>query len=128
MLMSSLDALSKVRRYMLKTLWIISRFYAEETGTGYSITRTAEGLARYYSVRVLCGQPDYVYHDRRAPASEIINGVQVFRAAATSFSNRNLLVKMLNMLTSSFSIFWLVIKHVRRNQPVIIVNVPPPLP
>ena len=128
MLMSSLDALSKVRRYMLKTLWIISRFYAEETGTGYSITRTAEGLARYYSVRVLCGQPDYVYHDRRAPSFEIVNGVQVFRSAATNFSNRNLLVKMLNMLTSSVSILWLVIKHVRRNQPVIIVNLPPLLP
>ena len=113
---------------MLKTLWIISRFYAEETGTGYSVTRTAEGLTRYYSVRVLCGQPDYVYHDRRAPSSEIVNGVQIFRSAATNFSNRNLLVKMLNMLTSSVSILWMVIKHVQRDQPVIIVNLPPLLP
>ncbi len=37
-------------------------------------------------------------------------------------------MKMLNMFTSSTSIFWLVIKHVRRNQPVIIVNLPPLLP
>ncbi len=113
---------------MARTLCIISRFYAEETGTGFSITRTAEGLSRYYSVRVLCGQPDYLDHKRRAPSTEIVNNVRIYRSTATAFSNGSLVVKALNMFTSSISIFFLILKHVQRGQPVIVVNLPPLLP
>ncbi len=109
-------------------LWIVSRFYAEETGTGYTMTRTAEGLSRYFSVHVLCGQPDYVYHTRRAPRHEIQNNVTILRVYATLFSNEGLPFKLLNMIISSLQIFFQGLRFVKRNEAVLIVNLPPLLP
>jgi len=109
-------------------LWIVSRFYAEETGTGYAMTRTAEGLSHYFSVHVLCGQPDYVHITRRAARNEIQNNVTIFRVNATPFSNESLPFKLLNMIISSLQIFFQGLRFVKRNETVLIVNLPPLLP
>lgn len=112
----------------MKRVWIISRFYAEETGTGYVLTRTAEGLTEHFSVNVLCGQPDYVHHERRAPLRENVNGVTIIRVRSTGFSNKSLLIKMLNMVSGSLLIFFKTLQNVGRDEPVLIVNLPPLLP
>lgn len=92
------------------------------------MTRTAEGLTKYFSVYVLCGQPDYVDHNRRAPLREYLNGVTIIRVLSTGFNNKSLFIKLLNMLTSSSLIFFKALQTIGRDEPVIIVNLPPLLP
>lgn len=111
-----------------KRLWVVSQFYAEETGTGYSMTRIAEGLAEYFSVAVLCGQPHYVSRDRHAPSREERNGVLIQRVMATPFNNDSLLLKLINMVTISFSMFIQVVRRIESNDLVFFTNLPPTLP
>jgi len=85
-------------------------------------------LTEYFSVYVLCGQPDYVHHERRAPLRENVNGVAIIRVRSTGFSNKSLLIKVLNMLSSSLLIFFKTLQNVGRDEPVLIVNLPPLLP
>src|SRR5262249_1990447 len=109
-------------------LWIISHFYAEETGTGHSMTRIAEGLAPYYAVNVICGQPNYVRHALHAPRCNVQNDVVIYRCPATPFNNQNMLIKFLNMFTISMAIFFKTLRLIRRDDLVFFLNLPPIAP
>ena len=109
---------------MAGNYWVISQFFAEESGTGFSVTRLAEGLASHVPVSVICGMPNYVDPNKTAPMKETRNGVRILRCKA-SILNNNLLFKFLNMVTISFNMFLKVLFHVKPNDNVIIVNLPP---
>jgi glycosyltransferase involved in cell wall biosynthesis len=111
-----------------RKLWIISHFYAEETGTGHSMTRIAEGLAPYYAVNVICGQPNYVRHTLHAPRCDVQNDVTIYRCPATPFNNQNIFIKSLNMLTISMTIFFKTWCLIRRDDLVFFSNLPPIAP
>src|SRR5215831_8792179 len=111
-----------------RKLWIISHFYAEETGTGHSMTRIAEGLTPYYAVNVICGQPNYVRHDLHTPRYDVQNNVVIYRCPATPFNNQNIFIKFLNMLTISIAIFFKTLQLVRREDLVFFSNLPPIVP
>ena len=65
---------------MSNHIWVVSElYYPEETSTGYFLTRIAEGLARYYTVNVLCSQPTYSARGTRAPDREHHSGVDIQR-------------------------------------------------
>lgn len=113
----------KERKY-----WIISQFFAEDTGTGYSMTRIAEGLAKYYSINVICGQPHYLSRKNLAPREEYRNGVFIKRIYSTPFVNNNLLLKLVNMLSASVSLFFSILRNIKIGDIVLFTNLPPVAP
>jgi colanic acid biosynthesis glycosyl transferase WcaI len=112
-----------------QVVWIVSElFYPEVTSTGYFLTRIAEGLASDYQVRVLCTQPTYSRRGTRAPSKENYHGVAIIRVLATAFNKDRLILRSINFLTISVSIFMSALLRFRRGDIVISVTNPPTLP
>jgi colanic acid biosynthesis glycosyl transferase WcaI len=109
--------------------WVISELYhPEETSTGAFLTQIAEGLARRFLVRVLCGQPTYGARGQRAPVDEVRNGVRIHRCWGTTFNKDVLPLRMINMLTIALSIMLNVVWRIRAGDCVLVVTNPPLLP
>jgi glycosyltransferase involved in cell wall biosynthesis len=114
---------------MKSLVWVVSElYYPEESATGYLLTRIAEGLAKQYQVRVLCGQPNYLSRGVRAPVTEVRNGVDIRRCPSTTWNKDILLFRLFNLVTISFSIFWEGVCNFRRRDVVLVVTNPPSLP
>lgn len=112
-----------------KTLWVVTElYYPEETSTGYYLTRTAEGLADDFEVKVLCGQPNYSARGQRAPKHEHHKNVEIFRAYGTTLDKNVIFFRLINMLTLSFSIFWKALRKFKKGEQVLVVTTPPSLP
>lgn len=114
---------------MPRRIWIVSElYYPEQTSTGFFITKIAEGLAQYFSVHALCGQPNYSARGVRAPKREKHKGVYIQRCLGTTFRKDDFLLRLINMVSLSLSIFILAIFKVRKQDHVIVVTTPPSLP
>ena len=110
-------------------IWGLSElYYPETTSTGYFVTGTAEGLAPWYEVNIICGQPGYSQRGVRAPAHELRNGVNVHRCWSTTLDKNRLACRIINLLTVSGALFVTALLHVRRGDIVISVTNPPLLP
>jgi glycosyltransferase involved in cell wall biosynthesis len=111
------------------TLWVVSElYYPEETSTGYYMTRTAEGLTDSFTVKALCGQPNYSSRGTRAPKHELRRNVEIFRAAGTTLNKNVIAFRLINMITLSISIFLKGIFRFRAGDQVLVVTTPPSLP
>jgi glycosyltransferase involved in cell wall biosynthesis len=107
----------------------VSELYSPElTSTGYFLTGIAEGLAKVYDVSVLCGQPSYLARGVHAPRREDLNGVEVHRCWATTLDKNRLLLRIINLITISVSIFISALFHFRDGDVVIAVTNPPLMP
>jgi colanic acid biosynthesis glycosyl transferase WcaI len=114
---------------MSQKVWVISElYYPEDTSTGYFLTQIAEGLAGSFDVHVLSSQPTYSSRGMRAPASEKLNGVQVYRCPSTTLNKDILLYKLINISTISTSIFIQALLRIRKNDLALVVTNPPLLP
>lgn len=112
-----------------QTLWIVSElYYPEETSTGYYLTRTAEDMTKTFTVRVVCGQPNYSSRGVKAAKKETHNGVEIFRAAGTTLNKNVIIYKLINMMTLSVGIFFKCLFNIRSNDRVLVVTTPPTLP
>ena len=110
-------------------IWVISElYYPEETSTGYFLTKIAEGLAHKYKVDVLCGKPTYAAKGIPTKPFEIHNQVNVRRVWSTTFDKDNLFLRMINVVTFSFSV--LIWSHfsIKKTDKVLVVTNPPFLP
>lgn len=103
-------------------------YYPEEISTGYYLTSIAEGLTDKFSVKVLCGQPKHMSRGLTAPKREIRNGVEIFRAAATTFDKNVMLYRLINMFTIGVAMFYNALKRFRRGDHVLVVTAPPTMP
>jgi colanic acid biosynthesis glycosyl transferase WcaI len=114
---------------MSRSILIVSElYYPEETSTGYFLTKIAEGLARYYSVDVLCSQPTYSERGVRAPEHEQHNGVKIQRCRGTTLNKDSMIFRIINLITISVSIFLNVKRKIRKQDIVLVVTNPPLLP
>lgn len=110
-------------------VWVVSElYYPEETSTGYLLTCTAEGIARRFPVSVLCSQPTYAARGQRSPVYEERNGVQIHRCWGTTFGKDRILLRLINMMTITVSIFLSALMRLRRGDYVFVVTNPPALP
>ncbi len=110
-------------------LWVLSElYYPEETSTGYYLTKLAEGLAARRPVRVVCGQPSYSNRGMRAPRDEVHNRVAIHRCWATTWNKDHLALRLVNLLTVSFSLVTYLLLHLRHGDRVLVVTNPPLLP
>lgn len=103
-------------------------YYPEETSTGFIMTRIAEGLAQTFEVHAICVQPSYSLHGVRAPRHEKRNNVTIRRCWATAFDRNKLGLRLLNLLTITFSTFVQMVWRFRRANLVLVVTNPPLLP
>lgn len=110
--------------------WIVSElYYPEETSTGHVMTSIAEQLAEDgWVVGAVCAQPTYSARGIRAPRREVHGGVRVERAWSTTFDKNRILGRILNGVTSSLSIGWRMLRHLRSGDRVLVVTNPPLLP
>lgn len=111
------------------TLWVVSElYYPEETSTGYYMTRIAEGLTDAFTVKALCGQPNYSSRGTKAPKHEFRRDVEVFRAAGTTLNKNIILFRLINMMTLSLSTFLKGMIRFKSRDQVLVVTTPPSLP
>jgi glycosyltransferase involved in cell wall biosynthesis len=114
---------------MANRAFVVSElYYPEETSTGYLLTRIAEGIAHDVPVVAICSQPTYSARGIRAPARERRHDVDIERCAGTTFDKNSLVGRALNAVTISLSLWWRVLRRVRRGDVVIVVTNPPFLP
>jgi glycosyltransferase involved in cell wall biosynthesis len=102
-------------------------YYPEESGTGYVLGRICEGLAPTHPVFVLCAYPPTDGADT-LPPREVRNGVTIERCAGTRFDRNNLLLRSVNLVTLSVSMFFRAVQRLRRGDRVLVVTNPPSLP
>ncbi|TSA19534.1 glycosyltransferase WbuB [bacterium] len=110
-------------------LFIFSElYYPDDSATGYILTRIAEGLAKSYEVHVLCGPLNP--HGRIAgeSAGKTRNGVTIERCSGTALNKNSDLLRLVNLLTVSFSIFWKALRRLSAGNSVLVVTNPPTLP
>jgi glycosyltransferase involved in cell wall biosynthesis len=113
----------------MPTVWFVSElYYPEETSTGYYVTGIAEGLAKTFTVKVICSQPTYRARGVRMPARERRNGVEIWRCGGTTFDKNNVVLRALNIFTISFGMLVLAIQLIRRGDAVVVTTNPPSLP
>lgn len=103
-------------------------YYPEDISTGYYLTSIAEGLANKFSVKVLCGQPKHMSRGTTAPKHEIRNGVEIYRASATTFDKNVMLFRLVNMFTIGVAMFYNSLKRFRKGDHVLVVTAPPTMP
>jgi glycosyltransferase involved in cell wall biosynthesis len=114
---------------MPKRIWLVSElYYPEETSTGYYITKIAEGLAQFFEVHVLCGQPAYFARGTRAPRREKHKGVEIERCLGTTLDKNVMLYRLLNLVTLSLSIFFRALFQFKRGDEALVVTAPPTFP
>ncbi len=92
------------------------------------MTGIAEGLAKDFSVRVICGQPNYAARGTLAPAHEFHEEVEIFRVWGTTLNKDVIFFRLLNMLTLGASIFLKLLVKIKKGQSVLVVSAPPTLP
>lgn len=110
-------------------LWVLTEvYYPEDISTGYYLTTIAEGLARDRMVKVITGQPKHMSRGVKAPAHEVRNRVEIFRASGTTFDKNVFALRLINMLTIGLSVFVKSLRHFRRGDHVLVVTAPPSLP
>ncbi len=114
---------------MKQRLWVVTElYYPELTSTGYYLTKIAEGLAKDFDVKVLCGQPSYGARGIKAPKHEVRNDVEIFRLIGTTLNKDVILFRIVNMVTLGISIFLNGLLRFRKGDFVLVVTTPPILP
>jgi len=92
------------------------------------MSKLAEGIGQYNSIKVLCGYPVYTARGATVPKREIRNGVKVERCYATRFDKNVIVLRLFNLLTVSISIFFKVLLRIQKQDIVLVVTTPPLLP
>ncbi len=115
-----------MREEKKKRLWIACElYYPEDNTTGFYMTKLAEGLAPHLDVHALCGQPNYHRRGQRAPKRERRNGVSIFRVSSTTFDKNIAILKIINMISLSLSMFLGGLRWFKKGDDVLIVSAPP---
>ena len=103
-------------------------YYPEQTSTGYLLTKTAEGLAENYRVKVATGPATNFFQKVGYPAYEVKDNVEIFRCRGTKFDKNFVLGRLLNLVTCSTAIFWKALLICQRGETILVVTNPPLLP
>ena len=114
----------------LPTIVVLTELYfPEQTSTGYFLTKTAEGLAQNYSVKVITGpSTNSLLPCNGFPQHETRSNVEIWRCQGTVFDKNSLLGRLSNLITRSVGIFWKALFTCRRDSIILVVTNPPLLP
>ena len=110
-------------------IWVLSElYYPEQTSTGYLLTKTAEGLAETYSVKVITGPASTFLRQVEAPRHELRHNVEILRCPGTSLNKNSIRGRLLNLITRSAAILWAALWRCNRDDLLLVVTNPPLLP
>jgi glycosyltransferase involved in cell wall biosynthesis len=112
----------------MSRVWIVSDVFDPKLdSTGLLMTRLARGLAGWGEVNVLCAR--YRSADGQlATLREHTDGVNVRRCRTTRFNKDNPLLRLVNVVTSSLTLFFGAVGSFRSADRVMVVTSPPLLP
>ncbi|CCI32217.1 glycosyltransferase family 4 protein [Microcystis sp. T1-4] len=113
---------------MSRIIILTELYFPEQTSTGYLLTKTAEGLAKEYKVKVITGPATNFFLAEKSPPQETINNVDVIRCAGTTFNKDYFLGRILNILTRTIAIFLKCLILCQREDCLLVVTNPPLLP
>lgn len=109
-------------------LYIVSEiYYPEEAATSHIVTKIAEGLASEIDVHVLTGPPDYTSR-YKASALEKRNGVTIERISALSLDKNKVINRILRAAMLTLTLGYRAFRRIQRNDLVLILTNPAPLP
>ena len=112
-----------------KNIWFLSEvYYPDEQGTAFYTTGLAEGLAKQYSVGVLCSYPSVTARGSQVLQTEIRNGVLVERCMGTTYNKDIFVLRLVNIFTYSVALIIKALARIRRGDIVIVVTSPPSVP
>lgn len=103
-------------------------YYPDEVGTAYYMTRLSEHFAGFSEVGVLCGRPKYDARGVPVPSREFLNGVWIERCLDSTLDKNVFVLRLFNVVVSSFSIFLRALVRINRGDIVFVVTSPPLLP
>lgn len=110
-------------------VWIVSELYhPEQTATGYFLTGIAEGIAGRFPTGAVCCRPTYAGRALRVPWRETHNGVEIIRCRATRLDPHKLVPRAINALTITASMFFTLLRVLKKGDVAIVVTNPPSLP
>lgn len=113
----------------MDTIWVLTELYfPEQTSTGYLLTKTAEGLAEDYEVKVITGPATNFLQSIDYACHEFRNNIEIFRCKGTNFEKDWLLGRLINILTRSLAIFWKALSLCKEKDVILVVTNPPLLP
>ena len=108
--------------------WIVTEFYhPDENATGYLMTNLARGMCRTRTVGVVCRNPKSVHSEESTQSLSVCEPV-VHRMWSTHFSKDILLLRFVNILTLTSSIFVSLLRRLRQGDAVLVVTNPPTIP
>jgi len=92
------------------------------------MTCLAEYFARFWPVKVICGQPKYSARGTGALRKAVRHGVEIERALDLALDKNVLLFRILSMFVVSFSMLLRMAKGIRQGDIVLAVTSPPLMP
>lgn len=112
----------------MDNLWIATElFYPEQTSTSFILTKIANRLSEKYSVKVVCGEPVYDKESKTSESFVLNRNVFVHKIKGWLGNKNSLLFRTLRFVFLSLSIFFYLLKNVKRGEKVLIVTNPAPL-
>ncbi|WP_449401107.1 glycosyltransferase family 4 protein [Chryseobacterium wanjuense] len=112
----------------MENLWIATElFYPEETSTSFILTKIANRLSDKYSIKVVCGEAVYDKSKNQSDYFTLNSNVFVHRIKGFTGDKNSLISRTLRFIFLSFSIFFYLLKNVKKGEKVFIVTNPAPL-
>ena len=112
----------------MENLWIATElFYPEETSTSFILTKIANRLSDKYSIKVVCGEAVYDKSKSQSDYFTLNSDVFVHRIKGFTGDKNSLVSRSLRFVFLSFSIFFYLLKNVKKGEKVFIVTNPAPL-
>ncbi|MEC5171962.1 glycosyltransferase family 4 protein [Chryseobacterium nepalense] len=112
----------------MDNLWIATElFYPEQTSTSFILTKIANRLSEKFSVKVVCGHPVYDRNIKTGKYFTLNSKVSVHRVKGMSGNKDSLLFRTVRFVFLSLSMFFYLLKNVKKGEKVLIVTNPAPL-
>ncbi len=112
---------------MQKRIWIISEFYYPiVTSTGFYVTEIAEFLAKNdFDVHVITTASRYnEIKTIKVTKEEIYNNVTIHRVLSADIDKNNFIKRAFRLLLTSISLFFYILRNVRRNEELLVLTNP----
>jgi glycosyltransferase involved in cell wall biosynthesis len=107
--------------------WIITQlFYPDETSTGYVMTKIAETLSEHGEVNVICGSSNY--QSKNLNTYKTLEGyIKIYRIQTPNLDKNKIVFRLYVFLFFTISVFFEILKKVKRGDTVVLVTNPPTL-
>lgn len=107
--------------------WIITQlFYPDETSTGYVMTKIAETLSEHGEVNVICGSSNY--QSKNLNTYKTLEGdIKIYRIQTPNLDKNKIVFRLYVFLFFTISVFFKILKKIKRGDTVVLVTNPPTL-